>query len=48
VLAFPLHSTKVKGAIKLISDNLNENSKLNALRKTLLPLLMNGQATITD
>lgn len=42
------YSTKVKGAIKLISDNLHENSKLNALRKTLLPLLMNGQATITD
>ena len=42
------YSSKVRGALKHISDNLYENSKLNTIRKTLLPLLMNGQATISD
>ena len=42
------YSTKVRGALKHISDNLHENSKLNTIRKTLLPLLINGQATISD
>lgn len=31
-----------------ISKNLIENKKLSKLRDFLLPLLMNGQATITD
>lgn len=31
---------------KMISDNINQNFELTALRDFLLPLLMNGQVTV--
>ena len=34
--------------IKAIEINTNETNKLVSLRDWLLPILMNGQATITD
>lgn len=37
---------KVEPLLKQIENNNVENLKLNSLRDFLLPLLMNGQATI--
>lgn len=34
--------------LTLISDNIRESQRLTLLRDWLLPMLMNGQATITD
>lgn len=34
--------------LTMISDNIKESEKLTALRDWLLPMLMNGQATIED
>ena len=34
--------------LSLISDNVRESQRLTSLRDWLLPMLMNGQATITD
>lgn len=32
----------------IISENIRENQQLTSLRDWLLPMLMNGQATISD
>ena len=32
----------------IISDNIRESQRLTALRDWLLPMLMNGQATISE
>ena len=34
--------------LSLISDNVRESQRLTSLRDWLLPMLMNGQATVTD
>ena len=34
--------------LTLVSDNIRESKRLTALRDWLLPMLMNGQATISD
>ena len=34
--------------LTLVSDNIRESERLAALRDWLLPMLMNGQATIED
>ena len=39
---------QVMQALDLIHNNLNESSKLRKLRDWLLPMLMNGQATVGD
>ena len=41
-------NTFVKPMFDKISANMRENKRLEALRNWLLPLLMNGQASITD
>ena len=38
----------VKSWLSMISDNTRESYRLSALRDWLLPMLMNGQATISD
>jgi len=38
----------VKPWLSMISDNTRESYRLSALRDWLLPMLMNGQATISD
>ena len=38
----------VKPWLSMISDNLRESYRLSELRDWLLPMLMNGQATIAD
>lgn len=38
----------IKPWFTLISDNIRESYRLSALRDWLLPMLMNGQATISD
>ena len=41
-------NAKVKPLMDMISANVRENKKLIALRDWLLPMLMNGQATVGD
>lgn len=41
-------NTKIIPMFNIISENTRENQKLIALRDWLLPMLMNGQATVTD
>lgn len=43
-----LFSKKANEALKVIVQNLAENESLTNLRDWLLPMLMNGQATIAD
>ncbi|MGN1305715.1 MAG: restriction endonuclease subunit S [Oscillospiraceae bacterium] len=43
-----LFSKKANEALKVIVQNLAENESLTNLRDWLLPMLMNGQATISD
>ncbi len=38
----------VKPWFTMISDNIRESQRLTVLRDWLLPMLMNGQATIAD
>ena len=39
---------KVKPWLSMISDNIRESEALISLRDWLLPMLMNGQASIQD
>ena len=41
-------NTEVKPWLSMISDNIRESEALISLRDWLLPMLMNGQATISD
>lgn len=41
-------NTKIIPMFNIISENTRENRQLIALRDWLLPMLMNGQATVTD
>ena len=41
-------NAKAKPLMDMISANVRENKKLIALRDWLLPMLMNGQATVSD
>ena len=43
-----LYHETTKGIYSKISTNICESQKLSALRDWLLPMLMNGQATISD
>ncbi len=43
-----MYHEKTKAIYAQISSNICENQKLTALRDWLLPMLMNGQATIAD
>lgn len=43
-----LFNSSMNQIIELICKNTNENSRLIMLRNWLLPMLMNGQATISD
>lgn len=43
-----LYHEQTNGIYAQISTNICENQKLSALRDWLLPMLMNGQATISD
>ena len=38
----------VQSWLSMISDNIRESEELTALRDWLLPMLMNGQATVSD
>lgn len=38
----------VKPWLSMISENIRESYRLSSLRDWLLPMLMNGQATIAD
>ena len=40
--------TQLNGYLFSIERNLKENEQLITIRNNLLPLLMNGQITITD
>lgn len=41
-------NTKVQPLMDMISANTRENKRLTNLRDWLLPILMNGQATVSD
>ena len=41
-------NTKVQPLMDMISANTRENKRLTNLRDWLLPMLMNGQATVSD
>lgn len=43
-----LYHEKTRGVYALISKNICENQELTRLRDWLLPMLMNGQVTVTD
>lgn len=43
-----LYHEKTRDVYALISKNICENQKLTSLRDWLLPMLMNGQVTVTD
>lgn len=43
-----LYHEKTKEIYAQISNNICENQKLSQLRDWLLPMMMNGQATISD
>lgn len=43
-----IFNKSVQPWLSMISDNIRESQQLTSLRDWLLPMLMNGQATITD
>ena len=46
--AIDLFNSKANSIIQSMQETIEENNTLIALRDWLLPMLMNGQATISD